>query len=56
MDPERPGADNPRWLERLLEWAVYPLRSEANAFRALIAVGATVALIVAVVLIVRAIF
>jgi hypothetical protein len=54
VDPERPGADNPRWLERLLEWAVYPLRSEANAFRALIAVGTTVAVIVAIVLVLRA--
>jgi hypothetical protein len=53
---EPPGADNPRWLERLLNWAVYPLRSEANAFRALLVVGGTVAVIVAVVLVLRAIF
>jgi hypothetical protein len=50
-----PGGDNPRWLERLLSWAVYPLRSEANAFRMLVAVGAVVAAVVIVVVVVRAI-
>jgi hypothetical protein len=51
---EDPGDDNPRWLERLLSWAVYPLRSEANAFRMLLAVGALVAAIVIVVVVARA--
>jgi hypothetical protein len=52
---ERPGADNPGWLERLLEWAVYPVRSEANAFRVLIGAALLVAVIVAVVLALRAV-
>jgi hypothetical protein len=51
---ERPGGDNPRWLERLLAWAVYPLRSEANAFRMLLVIGAVVAAIVIVVVVLRA--
>ena len=49
-----PGGDNPRWLERLLGWAVYPLRSEANAFRMLVAVGVVVAAVVIVVVVLRA--
>jgi hypothetical protein len=51
---ERPGGDNPGWLERLLAWAVYPLRSEANAFRMLLVVGGAVAAVVIVVVVLRA--
>ncbi|MEA2142492.1 MAG: hypothetical protein QOI64_922 [Solirubrobacteraceae bacterium] len=42
--------------DRALEAVLYPLRSEANAFRVLVAVAVGVAIVVALVLLGRALF